>query len=172
MLFAVLSNHVLFKFSKLAPSDVDHLVVWLLLRRIIAFILIVSIFFDLSVRSLLGDGSIIGQTWRLRFLTLQLFYVVVVLLVEYFWVLAVFRLVLINFQLRHLFLHLLFLFLLFLFGLLLVTQLLEYVLAVQKCMGKLLLKILFIEKFLDSLVNHWILKNLVNVWPFRGVQIQ
>lgn len=101
-----------------------------------------------------------------------MFYVVVVLLVEYFWVLAVFRLVLINFQLRHLFLHLLFLFLLFLFGLLLVTQLLEYVLAVQKCMGKLLLKILFIEKFLDSLVNHWILKNLVNVWPFRGVQIQ
>ena len=172
MLLAVFAYHVLLEFSELAPSDVDHLVVRFLLRRIIiALILVIPIFFDLCVRGLLGDGPI-RQTWRLNFFTVQLFYVVVVLFVEDLWVLTVFRLVLIHFQRCHLLLHLFFLFLLFLFGLLLVTQLLEHVLTVQKGVGKLLFEILFVQELLDSRVNHRILKNLVDVWPFRSVQVQ
>lgn len=104
MLLAVFSYHILFEFSKFTARDIDHLIIWFLLRGVIAFILVVSVFFNLSVRSLLGDGSIIGQTRRLRLLVLQLFYVVIVLFVEDLWVLPVLRLVLVHFQLGHLFL--------------------------------------------------------------------
>lgn len=39
-------------------------------------------------------------------------------------------------------------------------------------MRKLILEVLLIEQFLDPLVDNWVFKNLVDVWPLVGILVK